>query len=123
MQRPMQTVPRTVRRRDFAHEAVEYPMTHPAQPVLSSSWARRPHTILGHPAGLYVLFFTQMWERFSFFGMLGLLILYLTKSFKLPQEDAGNIFKWYTTLIFFAALPGGYLADRVLGNKRSIVLG
>jgi POT family proton-dependent oligopeptide transporter len=79
--------------------------------------------VLGHPIGLYVLFFTQMWERFSFFGMYGLLILYLTKSFKLPQEEASNIFKWYTTLIFFAALPGGYLADRVLGNKPSIVLG
>lgn len=93
------------------------------QPAESSTVARRPRTILGHPVGLYVLCFTQMWERFSFFGMLGLLILYLTKSFKLPQEEASNIFKWYTTLIFFAALPGGYLADRVLGNKRSIVLG
>lgn len=83
----------------------------------------RQRTLLGHPVGLYVLFFTQMWERFSFFGMLGLLVLYLTKSMKLPQDEASNIFKWYTTLIFFAALGGGYLADRVLGNKRSIVLG
>jgi proton-dependent oligopeptide transporter, POT family len=80
-------------------------------------------TFLGHPIGLYVLFFTQMWERFSFFGMLALLILYLTKSLKLPQSEASNINKWYTSLIFFAALGGGYLADRFLGNKRSIILG
>lgn len=98
-------------------------ITPSTEPGAVSSVAVRPRTILGHPIGLFVLCFTQMWERFSFFGMLGLLILYLTKSFKLPQEDAGNIFKWYTTLIFFAALPGGYLADRVLGNRRSIVLG
>jgi len=94
------------------------PATKPA-----ATLPRQQRTVLGHPVGLFVLFFTQMWERFSFFGMLGLLILYLTKSFKLSQEDASNIFKWYTTLIFFAALPGGYVADHVLGNKRAIVLG
>src|SRR5947209_20495196 len=78
---------------------------------------------LGHPVGLYVLFLAQMWERFSYFGMLALLILYLNEYFKLSQEDASTIFKWYTTTIYFSALGGAYLADRVLGNKPAVLIG
>jgi POT family proton-dependent oligopeptide transporter len=83
----------------------------------------RPRTWLGHPVGLYILFLTQMWERFSFFGMLALLILYLNQSFKLSQDSASFIFKWYTSLIYFTPLIGGFLADRYLGNKRAVLLG
>ncbi len=85
--------------------------------------ARRQRTFLGHPAGLYVLFLTQMWERFSYFGMLALLIIYLNNSLKLPGGQAATIFKWYTSLIYFTPLLGGYLADRVLGNKRAVLIG
>jgi POT family proton-dependent oligopeptide transporter len=85
--------------------------------------ARRQRTIFGHPAGLYVLFLTQMWERFSYFGMLALLILYLNNSLKLPGGQAATIFKWYTSLIYFTPLLGGYLADRLLGNKRAVLIG
>jgi proton-dependent oligopeptide transporter, POT family len=80
-------------------------------------------TILGHPIGLYVLFLTQMWERFSYFGMLALLILYLNNYFRMQQDAASSIFKWYTSAIYFTPLVGGFLADRFLGNKRAIILG
>lgn len=83
----------------------------------------RQRTFMGHPPGLAVLFLTQMWERFSYFGMLALLILYLNQYFKLSQDAASNVFKWYTSAIFFSPLIGGYLADRYLGNKRAIILG
>ncbi len=80
-------------------------------------------TILGHPVGLYVLFLTQMWERFSYYGMLALLILYLNNHFRMPQDSASAVFKWYTSAIYFTPLAGGYLAGRFLGNKRAVVLG
>jgi POT family proton-dependent oligopeptide transporter len=64
-----------------------------------------------------------MWERFSYFGMLALLIIYLNKDLKLPSAQAAGIFKWYTSLIYFTPLLGGYLADRWLGNKRAVVIG
>lgn len=80
-------------------------------------------TLFGHPLGLYVLFLTQMGERFSYFGMLALLILYLNSFFKLPQDTASKVFKGYTSLIYFTPLIGGFLADRFLGNKRAVVIG
>jgi proton-dependent oligopeptide transporter, POT family len=83
----------------------------------------KERTFLGHPRGLYVLFLTQMWERFSFFGMLALLILYLNQYFKLSQDSASSVFKWYTSIIYFTPLVGGFLADRYLGNKRAVIIG
>src|SRR5262245_38781833 len=80
-------------------------------------------TILGHPVGRYVLVLTQMWERFSYFGMLALLILYLNQYFKLAPGEASTVFKWYTSVIYFTPLLGGYLADRLLGNKRAVLIG
>jgi len=53
-----------------------------------------PGTFLGHPKGLYVLFFTEMWERFSYYGMRALLVLYMIDFFKWTQEDASQIYKW-----------------------------
>lgn len=84
---------------------------------------RTGREFLGHPRGLYVLFLAQMWERFSYFGMLALLIVYLNQYFKLPQENASTIFKWYTSAIYFTPLVGAYLAARVFGNKLAVLLG
>lgn len=95
----------------------------PAEHVFVAIHMNHQRTILGHPPGLYVLFLAQMWERFSFFGMLALLILYLNQFFKLTQDQASTIFMYYTTAVYFTPLLGGYLADRVLGNKRAVVIG
>lgn len=97
-------------------------MAH-ADPTGRAVHARRQRTILGHPVGLFVLFLTQMWERFSYFGMLALLIIYLTRYMKFPPDQAATVSKWYTSLIYFTPLLGGYLADRFLGNKRAVILG
>jgi len=78
---------------------------------------------LGHPKGLFVLFFTEMWERFSYYGMRALLMLYMVNYFKFTQEHASSIYKWYTSLVYLTPLLGGYLADRYLGNKRAIIIG
>jgi POT family proton-dependent oligopeptide transporter len=108
----------------------------------------RPRELLGHPAGLAVLFETEMWERFSYYGMRALLVLYLTKYLLLPghvenvwgygaikgffeslagpldvQPLSSLIYGSYTGLIYFTPLPGGWLADRVMGQKRVVVLG
>src|ERR1700738_5623179 len=80
-------------------------------------------TFLGHPLGLYVLFFTETWERFSYYGMRALLMLYMVNYFKWTQKDASSIYKWYTSLVYLTPLIGGYLADRYLGNKRAVIIG
>jgi proton-dependent oligopeptide transporter, POT family len=80
-------------------------------------------TFFGHPIGLYVLFFTEMWERFSFYGMRALLMLYMVNSFRWTQQEASGIYKWYTTLVYLTPLLGGFLADRYLGNKRAVIIG
>ena len=80
-------------------------------------------TFLGHPKGLYILFFTEMWERFSYYGMRALLVLYMIDFFKWSQEDASQIYKWYTSLVYLTPLLGGFMADKFLGNKWAIVIG
>ncbi len=80
-------------------------------------------TFLGHPRGLYVLFFTEMWERFNYYGMRALLILYMVNYFKWPQEHASSVYKWFTGLVYLTPLIGGFLADRYLGNRWAIILG
>jgi dipeptide/tripeptide permease len=89
----------------------------------STSAAPVQRTFLGHPLGLYVLFFTEMWERFSFYGMRALLMLYMLDHFKWTQREASNVYKWYTSLVYLTPLLGGFLADRYLGNKRAVVIG
>jgi POT family proton-dependent oligopeptide transporter len=76
-----------------------------------------------HPKGLYILFFTEMWERFSYYGMRALLILYMTNHFLWMQEDASRVYKWYTSLVYFTPLVGGFLADRYLGNRMAVIIG
>jgi POT family proton-dependent oligopeptide transporter len=80
-------------------------------------------TFLGHPLGLYVLFFTEMWERFSYYGMRALLILYMTQYFRWSQQDASTIYKVYTSFVYVTPIIGGFLADRYLGNRWAVIIG
>lgn len=80
-------------------------------------------TILGHPKGLFVLFFAEMWERFSYYGMRALLILYLTKHWLFSDSDAGLIYGAYTALVYITPVLGGYLADRYLGQRKAVLYG
>lgn len=75
------------------------------------------------PKGLYILFFAEMWERFSYYGMRGLLIFYLTKHFLFDQSAAYGIYGAYTTLVYIAPVIGGVLADRYLGQRRAVMIG
>ncbi len=85
--------------------------------------APKQRTFLGHPLGLYVLFFTEMWERFSYYGMRALLMLYMLNYFKMYQKDASTIYKVYTSFVYVTPILGGFLADRFLGNKRAVIIG
>jgi POT family proton-dependent oligopeptide transporter len=76
-----------------------------------------------HPPGLAVLFFTEMWERFSFYCMLSILALYMSESLKFPTAVIGQIYGGYIGLVYFTPLFGGLLADRVLGFRKAIVMG
>lgn len=80
-------------------------------------------TFLGHPKGLYVLFFAEMWERFSFYGMRALLILYLTKHFLMSDEKSSLVFGTYASLVFFSPVVGGYIADLYLGQRKAVLFG
>lgn len=77
----------------------------------------------GHPKGLYVLFFAEMWERFSYYGMRALLIFYLTQHWLFSDEDASVIYGAYTALVYIAPVVGGYLADRYLGQRKAVLFG
>ncbi|WP_242091843.1 peptide MFS transporter [Aestuariivivens sediminicola] len=85
--------------------------------------------VLGHPAGLFVLFFTEMWERFSYYGMRALLILFFTASIMgeggwgWPKEWAYAIFGTYTSLVYLSTMLGGYFADNVIGIRKAVVVG
>ena len=84
--------------------------------------------VLGHPAGLFVLFFTEMWERFSFYGMRSLLILFLTTSavdggWEWTRENASALFGSYVGLVYLSTMLGGYFADKIIGFRWAIVLG
>lgn len=77
----------------------------------------------GHPKGLYLLFMTEMWERFSYYGMRAIFVLYMTKMLLMGDAEASQIYGSYTGLVYLTPLLGGYLADRFLGNRRSIEIG
>lgn len=80
-------------------------------------------TFFGHPGGLFILFFTEMWERFSFYGMKALLIFYLTK-YHLFSDDSGNLLIGsYAALVYAVPVIGGFIADRYLGFRKAIVFG
>ena len=77
----------------------------------------------GHPKGLYLLFMTEMWERFSYYGMRAIFVLYMTKMLLMGDAEASEIYGSYTGLVYLTPLLGGYLSDRFLGNRRSIEIG
>jgi proton-dependent oligopeptide transporter, POT family len=80
-------------------------------------------TFLGHPKGLFMLFFAEMWERFSYYGMRALLIFYLTKHWLFSDGEAGVIYGAYTALVYITPVLGGYLADRYLGQRKAVLFG
>jgi POT family proton-dependent oligopeptide transporter len=91
--------------------------------ISQSPLAAEGKTLLGHPRGLFVLFFAEMWERFSYYGMRALLILYLTKHWLYSDGDASIIYGAYTALVYITPVIGGYLADRYLGQRKAVLFG
>ena len=87
-------------------------------------------TFLGHPMGLFILFFTELWERFSYYGMRAILVLYLVSETSGDNPGMGwsdssalALYGWYTMFVYLATIPGGILADRYLGQRKSVMLG
>ncbi len=85
--------------------------------------ARKEPEALGHPKGLYMLFFAEMWERFSYYGMRALLIFYLTKHWLFADDKSNLIYGAYTSLVYITPVLGGYLADRYLGQRKAVLFG
>lgn len=83
----------------------------------------RDTSFFGHPKGLAILFLTEMWERFSYYGMRGLLIFYLTQHFLFGQEQANLIYGTYVALVYVMTIVGGTLADRYLGQRKAVTYG
>ena len=95
---------------------------------MSAIKAPRQQEMFGHPVGLYVLFFTEMWERFSYYGMRAILVLYIYSSIEdgglgWTKGEALELYGWYTMLVYVMSIPGGILADKLLGQKRTVMLG
>lgn len=87
-------------------------------------------SIFGHPKGLFVLFFTELWERFSYYGMRAILVLYLTAEtlgdnpgMGWTNTEALELYGWYGMMVYMMSIPGGLLADRLLGQKKAVFLG
>ncbi len=86
--------------------------------------------LFGHPKGLYVLFFTELWERFSYYGMRAILVLYMVAEtldsnagLGWTSGEALALYGWYTMLVYVASIPGGYIADRFIGQKKAVMVG
>jgi len=86
--------------------------------------------LFGHPVGLYILFFTEMWERFSYYGMRAILVLYLVSATTGGNAGLGwtggeaiALYGWYTMLVYVASIPGGIIADKLLGQKKTVLVG
>jgi POT family proton-dependent oligopeptide transporter len=89
-----------------------------------------PGTLLGHPRGLFLLFMTEMWERFSFYGLRALLVLYAVAATNAANPGLGwdsvqalTLYAWYTGLIYFTPLFGGWLADNFIGQRKAVIIG
>ncbi|MEO0500173.1 MAG: peptide MFS transporter [Pseudomonadota bacterium] len=80
-------------------------------------------TFFGHPKGLFVLFFAEMWERFSYYGMRALLIFYLVQHWAFSDSEGSIIYGAYTALVYITPVVGGYLADRYLGQRKAVLFG
>jgi POT family proton-dependent oligopeptide transporter len=77
----------------------------------------------GQPPGLTILFLTEMWEKFSFFGMRALLVYYMTKQLMMPQAQASMVYGLYAAFVYFTPIVGGVIADRWLGRRRAVIIG
>lgn len=96
---------------------------HSSSGVTSGDEFNSP-TLMGHPVGLFTLFFAEMWERFSYYGMRALLVLYMMKGFlKYGDAQAYTVYGAYTSLVYMTPFFGGLLADRLLGSRRAVILG
>src|SRR5437764_511061 len=90
--------------------------------------ARADTSFFGHPRGLATLFFTEMWERFSYYGMRAILIFYLTSSIAkgglgFADSKAGAVYGLYTAMVYLMCLGGGWIADRITGQRRAVLIG
>ena len=91
---------------------------------VSSDVSKGPSTLFGHPTGLFTLFFAEMWERFSYYGMRALLVFYMTKGFlKYNDSRAYTVYGAYTALVYMTPFIGGLLADRLLGQRIAVIIG
>ncbi len=94
------------------------------QSTQKSAYVKSEGELLGHPAGLFTLFFAEMWERFSFYGMKAILLFYMLKGFLgYGDKDANAVYGAYTALIYMTPFFGGIIADKVLGARTSVVFG
>src|SRR5579871_6007352 len=85
-------------------------------------------SFFGHPRGLATLFFTEMWERYSFYGTRALLMLYMTHAVAtgalgMTDMKAGAIYGFYTATVYLLSLPGGWFADRIVGQRKAVLFG
>ncbi len=89
----------------------------------NSGTVRRAGELFGHPTCLFTLFFTEMWERFSFYGMKALLIFYMVNYLYWSQKEASTVMMWYASLVYITPVLGGILADKFLGARWSVFAG
>ena len=102
------------------------PISHPRfsmQPVSAQTERPLAAESSSHPRGLYLLFATEMWERFSYYGMRAVLVLFLTKAMMMDKAFASKFYGGYTSLVYLTPLIGGFISDRYWGNRRSILTG
>src|SRR5437867_11340157 len=103
-------------------------MASPTDHELSLNAARTDTSFFGHPRGLATLFFTAMWERFSYYGMRAILLPFMTAAVAegglgFEKAQAGPIYGLYTSLVYLLSLPGGWIADQILGQRFSVLIG
>src|SRR4029077_18484988 len=97
-------------------------------PTLATATPQTDTRFFGHPRGLATLFFTEMWERYSFYGTRALLMLYMTHAVAtgglgLTDMKAGAIYGFYTATVYLLSLPGGWIADRIIGQRKAVLYG
>lgn len=97
---------------------------------MSDSVLANQKKLFGHPVGLYILFLTEMWERFSYYGMRAILVLYLVAETAVDNPGLGwenasalELYGWYTMFVYVASIPGGIIADKLLGQRKSVFVG
>ena len=105
------------------------PYAHPRRTGAQASGPQaHDRAFFGHPRGLSTLFFTEMWERFSYYGMRAILILFMTTAtaaggLGFDTSTAGAVYGLYTSMVYMTALPGGWIADRLIGQRRAVLYG